>query len=268
MSALIEPAGQSDCRLMKNHFQRIQIRPGHTGFTLVEVLVVISIIVVLAALSFMGVSRMRNSANKVIATRNLSQLQIANASYAADHNGYYVDPIAFDSEGATYTSWAGNPEFVNMLIGDRFDADLEEIDAKLGVRMPQALLDPVAWKARKLEYDRIPASYGCNVVDRDVSWGAPNATSKKLMITQLVSPVRTAAFLTATDFQAKYEGRFVWKDAAAVEGYTKDGKIAYRYGKKAMVVYYDGHVGEVSQADMKKFDQEGGKNNPFWNARK
>jgi prepilin-type N-terminal cleavage/methylation domain-containing protein/prepilin-type processing-associated H-X9-DG protein len=238
------------------------------GFTLVEVLVVISIIVVLAALSFVGVSRMRNMADKVIATRNLSQLQIANASYAADHNGCFVDPIAFDGEGKTYTSWAGNPEFVSMLIGERSDEDIEEIDSKLGVRMPQSLLDPVAWKARKLEYDRIPASYGCNVVDRDVSWGVPNATSKKLMITQLGSPARTAAFLTATDFQAKYEGRFVWKDAAAVEGYTKDGKIAYRYGDKAMVVYYDGHVGEVSQADMKNFDQQGGAAHVFWNARK
>jgi prepilin-type N-terminal cleavage/methylation domain-containing protein/prepilin-type processing-associated H-X9-DG protein len=238
------------------------------GFTLVEVLVVISIIVVLAALSFMGVSRMRNSADRVIATRNLSQLQIANASYAADHNGCFVDPIAFDGEGKTYTSWAGNPEFVSMLVGERSDADIEEIDAKLGVRMPQSLLDPVALKARKLEYDRIPASYGCNVVDREVSWGKPGATSKKLMITQLGSPARTAAFLTATDFQAKYEGRFVWKDAAAVEGYTKDGKIAYRYGKKAMVVYYDGHVGEVSQADMKKFDEQCGATNVFWNARK
>jgi prepilin-type processing-associated H-X9-DG protein len=246
-----------------HHLQRS--RP---GFTLIELLVVISVIIVLAVLSFAGFSRMRTAADKVTSARNLSQLQIANASYAADRNGYYVDPVAFDQSGATYTSWAGNMDFISMLIGDASDTILDDVDAKLGVKMPQSVLDPVAWKGRKLEYDRIPASYGYNVVDRDVAWGSPNATSKKLMVSQLSSPTRAAAFLTATDFQAKYEGRFVWKDSAAVEGYTKDGKVAYRHGNKALVVYYDGHVGEVSQADMKKFDQQGGRNNVFWNARK
>jgi prepilin-type processing-associated H-X9-DG protein len=49
-------------------------------------------------------------------------------------------------------------------------------------------------------------------------------------------------------------------------GGTPDGKIAYRYNKKAVVVYYDGHVGEVGMDDMKRIDQTGGIRNVFWDA--
>ena len=59
-----------------------------------------------------------------------------------------------------------------------------------------------------------------------------------------------------------------WKDEAAVEGKTPDGKIAYRHDGKAAVTYFDGHAGMISMADMKRIDEAGtansGKNNIFW----
>lgn len=58
------------------------------GFTMVELLVVILIIVVLAALSFVGVNRIRDASNRASSIGNLRQLGIGITTFTADNNGY------------------------------------------------------------------------------------------------------------------------------------------------------------------------------------
>jgi prepilin-type processing-associated H-X9-DG protein len=99
-------------------------------------------------------------------------------------------------------------------------------------------------------------------------WGIPGS-QQSFFVHEIASPERSAAFITCTDWIAHYSGRFLWKDDKAVEGRSNDGKIAFRHGGKALVVYYDGHVGELTMADLKKIDSEGipnGVANIFWNA--
>jgi prepilin-type N-terminal cleavage/methylation domain-containing protein len=74
------------------------------GFTLVEMLVVITIIIVLAALSFVGVTRARESAQRSGSLSNLRQLGIAMTSFTVDNNGFL--PATRKSNG---TYW---PELV------------------------------------------------------------------------------------------------------------------------------------------------------------
>lgn len=57
------------------------------GFTLTEVLVVITIIVVLAALSLLGFSKVRSAARGATCVSNLRQIGGAMLSYATDHSG-------------------------------------------------------------------------------------------------------------------------------------------------------------------------------------
>ncbi|MCU0751072.1 MAG: prepilin-type N-terminal cleavage/methylation domain-containing protein [Akkermansiaceae bacterium] len=57
------------------------------GFTLTEVLVVITIIVVLAVLSTLGVSKLRSSAQGATCTSNLRQIGAAMISYTTDNSG-------------------------------------------------------------------------------------------------------------------------------------------------------------------------------------
>jgi prepilin-type processing-associated H-X9-DG protein len=225
---------------------------------------VILIIVVLASLSFSILSKMRNSADKVTVTRNLSQLQLANVAYASDHNGQFVPVRAFDDKGSSYIGWMQHQDFMDNLKG--YSADLLP-NGKVDTTLPTNMLDPSVMRAKKKNYLSISSNYGynCEGQPNTGAWGSPNSTSFFRM-DQLTAPARSAAFLTATDWQAKYSGRFLWKGASAVEGGTPDGKIAYRYNKKAIVVYYDGHVGEVGMDDMKRFDQTGGSKNPFWDA--
>ena len=57
------------------------------------------------------------------------------------------------------------------------------------------------------------------------------------LVTQIVSPERSCAFITSTCDVATYGGRSLWKGTAAVEGKKGNGKIAYRHmGGKALVV--------------------------------
>lgn len=234
------------------------------GFTLTELLVVILIIAVLAFLSFAVFSRIRNSADKVVVIRNLSQLQLANLAHASDHNGQFVPVRAFDDKGSSYAAWFQHQEFMENLKG--YSADLLK-DGKADATLPTGMLDPVVARAKKKNYTSISANYGYvnSGQPNTGGWGSPSSTSY-FRVFQLIAPEKSAAFITATDWQAKYGGRFLWKGAGAVEGYTPDGKIAYRYNNKAVVAYYDGHVREVGMEDMKRFDQQGGIRNIFWDA--
>jgi prepilin-type processing-associated H-X9-DG protein/prepilin-type N-terminal cleavage/methylation domain-containing protein len=66
--------------------------PRFAGFTLVELLVVIALIVVLASLLLPALSRAKASAQSVACVVNLSQLQLAWRLYADDHDGRVVGP--------------------------------------------------------------------------------------------------------------------------------------------------------------------------------
>jgi len=59
----------------------------HRAFTLIELLIVITIIVVLASLGFIATNKIRDRAKEANAMRSLSQIGIAHMAYASDHHG-------------------------------------------------------------------------------------------------------------------------------------------------------------------------------------
>lgn len=228
------------------------------GFTLVELLVVITIIVVLAALSVGTTFRMRDQAFKANSIRNIAQLQIANASYAADHSGSYAPIYAYDDQGVRIGFWYQNPEFLGNLAGD-----VRGAAGDLARSAPVSMLDPKVYRAKKGFHQSMAASYGMNDNGITGVHGPNVAPSHKLG--QVPNPSESMAFATTTDYRATYNSRFKWK---GVDGKTSDGALAYRHGGKVLVVYFDGHVGELSQGDMKSIDAKGGKDSSFWNPRK
>lgn len=79
------------------------------GFSLVELLVVISVIGLLMAVFLPALTSARSSARGMVCKSNLRQLCLANAGYAVENDGYYV-PAAPDinsSRGGKYR-WHGS----------------------------------------------------------------------------------------------------------------------------------------------------------------
>ncbi len=240
---------------MNHHTHKPCSRRARSAFTLVELLVTITIVISLAALMLNGLARFRAASAKTISMGNLKQLQLANATYAADHNGKFVSIRTRDGEGKLGNLWILNPSFLENLRGELASTSTN----KPNTSVPISLLDPIAVRAKASNYDDLRGNYG-----GVVGPGHNQASSdSSYTMSQLVAPERTAAFTTATDWQVVYGGRFNW---AGVEGRpgTPAGTMAYRHGDKALVVFYDGHVGEVSKNDIRALDKQGGASNLFW----
>jgi type II secretory pathway pseudopilin PulG len=245
---------------MNSNRKTLKPRIRMAAFTLTELLVTITLIIVLVALAMTGTSRMRAAADKAVATRNISQLQIANIGYASENNGQYVPVYAFDDTGSKYVAWMHRPDYLNFLKGD---STLYLSNGKVDSKLPLNLMDPVAVRSRAKLYDSIPASFGymTNSVP-GLGWGRPGSTPS-YRTSQLTSPERTAAFVTATDWNVSYPARLKW-ETSKEEGYVSGQRMSYRHRGKALVVHYDGHVGEVSVAEIRKIDTQGGSNHIFW----
>jgi prepilin-type N-terminal cleavage/methylation domain-containing protein/prepilin-type processing-associated H-X9-DG protein len=74
-------------------------KPERTGFTLVELLVVIGIIALLISILLPALSKARESAAQQVCASNLHQLAVAAFSYAADNNGFCVPSASYGIKG-------------------------------------------------------------------------------------------------------------------------------------------------------------------------
>ena len=70
----------------------------NSGFTLVELLVTITIIIALAAAVLVSMRSVRQSADAAVALNRIRSLGLANASYATDNAGKYVPVYEFDKD--------------------------------------------------------------------------------------------------------------------------------------------------------------------------
>lgn len=235
------------------------IHHSRPGFTLVELLVAITIIVVLAALTVMGFTRMRAAGDRATTTAVLRQLQLANHSYASDHNGQYVPISSMDENQNRVNDWYQSSVFLSYLTGD---ATALNNSQTVTTKVPESVLDPIVVRSKKRLWDKLFASYGYNSVGMPTL--APGV-DRSFKVGQVTSPSRTASFIRATDWIVSYNGRFLW-EADPVEGKTTNQRVAYRHGNKAIVVYYDGSSGVVSPGDIRDIDKKGGAAHPFWKA--
>ena len=237
-------------------------------------LIPITIILVLAALSFSGFSKMRTSGDMIRSSRNISQLMVANASYAADHNGKYVpyarsgtaEEVAAGVSYSDQTYWSTNYQFLRNLRGEPIVGHESEV--------PLTALDPITALAKKDGYTSLMCSYGYNTTNQPGKGksGTPwpgEGCNQSFSINQVSNPSRTACFITGTDIGVACSNPVLWKTLTnQKEGKTANSMMSFRHANKtkAVAVYYDGHVSTLTVADMEKVNLEGAGNNAFWNA--
>lgn len=93
-------------------------RRGRHGFTLPELLIVIAIIVVLAALLFLGSRSLIARAHQVTCMSNLRQLGSASLAYAGDHGGSTVPAVIQNGTGIN-----GAVDWATILVSEGYVGD-------------------------------------------------------------------------------------------------------------------------------------------------
>jgi prepilin-type N-terminal cleavage/methylation domain-containing protein/prepilin-type processing-associated H-X9-DG protein len=200
------------------HFMKPTKPRFHPGFTLVELLVVIAMIAVLVSISAAMVFRFRNTGDKVAATNNLRQLQVANIGYAADHSGKFVPPSDI-LESGTY-EWFENPEFISQIKGS---SATYKSGGEIDTTLDKSLMDPAV--VRTNPAGNLANSFGYTIPDGE----------DPVRQAQLDDSARSAAFITAD---------------AAFADFASQANIADRHANKAIVVFYDGHASPLSITEI------------------
>lgn len=195
-------------------------RQPQPGFTLVELLVVITMTAVLVAITATMVFRFRNSGDRVVATNNLRQIQLANISYAADNGGRFVPPV--ESVDGTDYLWYENPKFVSEIKGS---SATYKSGGVIDTSLELSMMDPAVVREKPASYTFLAASYGYTIP----SDGEPVRQA------QLDDSARSAAFITADAPFADFASRT---------------NIAYRHANKAIVVFYDAHASPLAITDI------------------
>ncbi|MFW6058598.1 MAG: type II secretion system protein [Phycisphaeraceae bacterium] len=208
------------------------------GFTLVELLVVISIIALLIALLLPALSKAREAAKSAECLSNFRQLGIMTELYATDYDSWMIPLDGYWRGSAFPRRWevfllshAGQ----NLNVGHEYtyqprcpsaDAIPDIIKNGYGYMMNQQL----GYK---------PDASG-NIHIRHGSRRAINGEAR------LTSPAETFLYMDALTWSVPYnrEPYELWLNTAPLTW------VARRHNNHPNVLYYDGHAGVVSDLDM------------------
>ena len=80
-------------------------RRSERGFSLIELVVVLSITALLTALLFPGMRAARDSAQRLICASNMRQLGMATITYSMDQRGEHSHPVRRHAAGDAWTRW-------------------------------------------------------------------------------------------------------------------------------------------------------------------
>ncbi len=214
-------------------------RSGAGGFTLVEMLVVIAIIGILAALLMPSLTRALESSRTYSCKNNLRQIHLAAMCYA-DECGGQLSPYWY---GATYNSapWWFSPKLLGKYLGNKNDGAIDMGCAVL--RCPTASGNGLVLNAAAGYYTR--AGYSMNF------WiSVPNATSKPTRLATVRYPTRLIYFLDGYEMRWMPAGStwYGWYDDQPMTNPWTGSlpgslfNFAYRHSGATNAVFLDGHA--------------------------
>jgi prepilin-type N-terminal cleavage/methylation domain-containing protein/prepilin-type processing-associated H-X9-DG protein len=234
------------------------------GFTLVELLVVISIIAILLAVLIPSLNKARELGRRVVCMNNLKSLGTANAVYANQYNYAYL-PAAYKMFLADDMHWwPGNTEFRKILnIGSYGkdkkavgDTTLDQTAAKSMYNMPKSFLcpsDTVSTDVKNM-LSGVLVSYGLNITEFTTStdWSIAQRNCKYWGHTagRIQQPATKIAFIDGIDWHtswasANYETGWDLYGQQNISFYKNKGihgPVFYRHSEGANMAFYDGHA--------------------------
>ncbi|WP_052362546.1 prepilin-type N-terminal cleavage/methylation domain-containing protein [Geminisphaera colitermitum] len=212
------------------------------AFTLIELLTVIAIIGILAAILIPTVGKVRESARATQCASNLRQVQAGNIAYATENKGGYV-PIQITSGDI---KWHRNPAFLEYI-------SKQPGNITLG-NFPKALRCPTAISAG----NNLGYTYGINANSRFSTVSGVAVPMRQIRMEEILRPSKTMAFADGVDWQLFADGAEGYKGNETGASHAP----AYRHGGKANLVYFDGHVARLPVDGFK--NDAGGKTALLW----
>jgi prepilin-type N-terminal cleavage/methylation domain-containing protein len=219
------------------------------GFTLMEILVVIAIILVLAAIAFPVIAQIKMRANRTHALKNMNSLGAAAGTYTAENNNALP---AEDAKGTDNWGAAANPEnataWYNVLprkLGhkgvDQYASNPQAFYAPENILYLPGALYPETDK--KLAAPMFAIAINTKLQRKDEHGEKPPAK-----LSQITHPGRTVLFLEqglpkepkAMPQQPKYDG--------SPKGSAKS--FVARYGGVGIVTFIDGHAEAIDGKDI------------------
>ncbi|MFA6286028.1 MAG: prepilin-type N-terminal cleavage/methylation domain-containing protein [Opitutaceae bacterium] len=210
------------------------------GFTLVELLSVIAIIGILAAILVPSIGKVREATRASQCASNLRQIHAAGGIYVADNRGLYVPNQSVDANGIL-ANWYDNADF-QRIMGETAAGATGTTD--LIFRCPTAGTAIAAkW-----------GGYGINN-DGNIAW-TPNKTAKprwrSFYPNRVPDPTKTMEAADSLDWQLYQDGidSYTFSDPASEVATTH--AVAFRHSGAANVVFLDGHLERLTHEQFKQ----------------
>ena len=220
----------------------------HPGFTLLELLVVLSVIALLASILLPGLSAARAQAKSVACRSNLQQIQRANTYYLQDSGGMYV-PGAANFRFKNLQRWHGERDRE----GEAFDSSRGPLVLYLGPegairRCTTFPADEIA--AQGDGFERGNGGYGYNnayIGVQTVAAGTDRAIVKSDLAGAYASRVKypgETVMFTDAAFAERTLIEYSFAEPRYHPQYDSraDPSIHFRHHKAANVAWCDGHV--------------------------
>ena len=243
---------------MKTKPNRISSLPGSSakisGFTLVELLVVITIIAVLASIVIVMTQKIRTRAQQANALSSLRQVGMFHVSYAMENAGD-INTLRWDGDklegklGGGGNAWVSNTfwgRFRSFLFSDSPPTDQKQLNDQLLIRICQLMGTPTPARGEKLKMKNTvisdtPINYDTSGLPVPLAFNADLATYNRWVKVSSVSDPSQVLYATYGS------GQFNENDGKAYAPMPRNGvsatsKIYYLDDRKALFIFVDGHV--------------------------
>jgi prepilin-type N-terminal cleavage/methylation domain-containing protein/prepilin-type processing-associated H-X9-DG protein len=240
------------------------------GFTLVELLVVISIIALLLAVLMPALSKAREQGRKIVCGSTIRNFSLANQVYMNTYDGMC---LPYTMYGVEYTAkygghgclWFLNQQFITMMGLDKKEKNSNNLatEHKLSDKFKCPTDKRTVGNGYyKTSSEVIEISYGYNHTQKN-----SYSTSISMLgfkFSQIKTPGRKVAFMDGVDgglYQACAEFRLYWDKYGDWAGSPNVWNAAsYRHGEGANVGFFDGHGEYRKKQDVFKVDSLGRSN--------
>jgi prepilin-type N-terminal cleavage/methylation domain-containing protein/prepilin-type processing-associated H-X9-DG protein len=249
------------------------------GFTLVEVLVVIAIILMLVALLMPALGRVRETANLTKCMSNLRQIHMATFVYAADNNGrvpYDKDVVNAPSKNEMFTARShdsSHPSYESYYPEHKWFGEYLP-GCELG-KMNRVAYCPKGGRfgekgANVGKFSN--TSYGINPDLTENGWTITNGDDDRrdIPLSQVRYPSKTALWVEALKNsiweKSNTSGRHYSKAQVPADAISLGGNTIFRSYGKANVVFVDGHCDTFWVGDTDDTNNQSPRwNCVFWN---